>query len=94
MDVTVADRQKARRIIEDLRRDYTPTYIAELFGVRRLYIQYACGMIKHSKKNAEHTRCYACPKKVIRKILEYGAMLGYRNTPHRTAFNVRENEGD
>ena len=79
-EVTVADRQKAKRVIMDLRRDYTPTRIAELFGVRRLYIQYACGMIKHSKKNAEHTRCYACPKAVIRKILEYGAMLGSRRS--------------
>jgi len=34
MDVTVTDRQKAKRIIDDLRRDYTPTRIAELFGVR------------------------------------------------------------
>ena len=79
MLIEVADRQKAKRIIEDLRRDYESCKIAALLGIPRLYVTYA----QHMTYN-KYGR-FLCPKSVIKKILEYGAMLGFRRTPARTA---------
>lgn len=70
-EITLADRQKAKRIIEDLRRDYETRRIAELFGVQRLYVTYAQNMNKRKE-------LFQCPKWVITKILSYGALLGSR----------------
>ncbi len=79
MLIEVADRQKAKRIIEDLRRDYENGKIAALLGIPKLYVTYAQHMT-HKKDGR-----FLCPKPVIKKILEYGAMLGFRRTPTRTA---------
>lgn len=81
LEVTFADRQKAARIIQDLRRDYPTHKISDLFGIRRQYLAYCVGMQKHRKKGTE-IDSYICPKWVIRKIIERGKLLG----AHRIAY--------
>lgn len=73
MEITLADRHKAKRIIDDLARDYTQTKIAKLMGLSTPSISTARSMgIQPGRPH------YSCPRADIAKILEYGACLGYR----------------
>ena len=75
MEVTFADRQKAKRIIDDLYRDYPPCKVAVLLGISPNYMWSARKIWKQIGR--EH---YHCPKEVIAKILEYGKLLGMRRS--------------
>ena len=77
MEISTSDRQKASRIIADLRRDYSCGKIAEMIGIKLIYVSYAQGMYKHRNKVSD-TYVFLCPKKAIAKILEVGALLGAR----------------
>ncbi|MGB9154403.1 MAG: hypothetical protein WCD70_15105 [Alphaproteobacteria bacterium] len=73
MEITFSDRQKAKRIIEDLRRDYTQTKIAKLMGLNESSISMARSMWMQPGRSH-----YGCPKAAIARILEYGKLLGMR----------------
>lgn len=79
-ELTLADRQKAKRVIEDLRRDHSVAKISDLLEIRRQYLAYAVGLYKH-RRNGGEKNSYLCPKWVIVKILGYGHMLGSRRSP-------------
>ena len=71
MEVTFSDRQKAKRVIEDLVRDHTQTKIGKLINLPKAYICYALSMRRRRDNEG-----FACPKAAIAKILEYGKLLG------------------
>lgn len=70
---TLSRRNKARLILLDLRRDYSGQKVAEMLGIPRAYVYFAIG--KHQQSI---TRSYCCPLWAIKRILEFGALLGYR----------------
>lgn len=75
MEPTFADRQKAKRVIDDLLRDYPPCKIAALLNITQRQLWGARTMYKQIGREY-----YECPKRVIAHILEYGVMLGMRRS--------------
>lgn len=83
-EITILDRQKAKRIIDDLWRDHGSKRIAKLLGINQKYIGYARRMELHIKDNSRAPQTYICPKEAIRKILEYGTLMGARRSSDPT----------
>jgi hypothetical protein len=73
--VSVAERQKASRIIEDLRRDYSRVHIADLFGIHHIYVNHIQMMLS---RPGIRQAVYHAPGWAIKKVNEHGAMLGMR----------------
>lgn len=73
-----SDRQKVKRIIEDLRRDHGTDKLAELLGMSRQYIYYAQNNSIGGARGKDHMRKFMLPVWAVGKILEHGKLLGMR----------------
>lgn len=71
--VSLSERHKAKRIIADLRRDYSAGKIADLFKIPEPYISFMLNLHMHAGSES-----YLAPHWAIEKVNQYGAMLGLR----------------
>ena len=77
-NITYVDRNKVKRIIDDLRRDYGTRKLAELLGMSRQYIYYAQSNSVGGARGYDNVRKPMLPIWACAKILEYGKLLGMR----------------
>ena len=77
--IGLPERQKASRIIADLRRDFTAKQVAKMFEFPRVYVSFAQNLNKRNNGN------YICPAWAIEKIIQNGALMGSRR-PAKNPF--------
>lgn len=73
--VSDEDRRKASRIVADLMRDHSALKVAALFDLPYAYVFFIKNLQRHSGGKGEG---YQAPKWSIKKVNQYGAMLGFR----------------